>query len=97
MPAGVCTIADSNRSIPRHLRSLMNTKQNGDSRSLMVRLLSLSRTAFFDDVFGLVKIDKKLRSREKLRSAKNERFLTSFSAARCKKVTRNIRKIREKF
>jgi len=31
VPAGICTIAGSDRSMPRHLRSLMNMKQNGGS------------------------------------------------------------------
>lgn len=59
-----CTIADSNRSIPRHLRSLMNAKQTRRFRSLMGAALPsfvgvLFFSFFFNNVRGFVKKRKK--------------------------------------
>lgn len=99
----VCTIAGSNRSISRHFRSFMNTKQ---STAIPVICGVFPLFFFFFLTMCLVSLkSKKVRKKNELYERKTimAQFLTSCSAAQCKKATRILPhkvsnlKIREKF
>lgn len=88
---GRCTIADSNRSIPRHLRSFMNTKQTRRLRSLMaVFPRSLVFVFFFFSFFNDVQVLVKKTTREKMSARQSWRISHEFFSCLMQKSSANI-------